>query len=266
MANERVYRAEGMVLRRIDYGEADRILTIFTREQGKIRAIAKGARKTTSRLAGYIELLNRTHFMLATGRDLDIVTQGEIRERYEHLSRTYWHATAGYYIAEAIDRALEDREPQTAVYTLACATLHRLNEDAAAWLSDPVPSNKAGPAARGWAAVRNFEIQLLDLLGYRPSFHHCVVCESVLQPVEQNGFNAELGGAVCPTCARYAQRTLPLLTLKVLRLIQVTEWAALPVMRLDTRTRDDVDGVLQQLLTHHLDHALRSWNALHHTT
>lgn len=263
MAGEHVYSAEGIVLRRIDYGEADRILTIFTRQRGKIRAIAKGSRKTTSRLAGYIELLNRTQFQFATGRELDIVTQGETRERFERLRDHLWHATAGYYIAEALDRSLDDRQEQVPIYALARDTLRRLDDDAAAWLANPDPANRAGPEARGWAALRYFELNLLDRLGYRPAFHACATCETPLQPVEENGFNAELGGAVCPTCSRYAQRRLPLLTLKVLRLIQTTEWAALPVMRLEARTRHDVEGILQQILTLHLDRTLRSWNYLH---
>ena len=264
MAQERVFSTEGIVLRRIDYGEADRILTIFTRQHGKLRAIAKGARKTTSRLAGPIELLTRTRYLLATGRDLAIVTQCEVQERFEHLREHLWHASAGYYVAEALDRAVEDHQEQAAIYALGCDTLRRLNDDAAAWLANPTPDNKAGPTARGWAALRWFELNLLDSLGYRPSFHACVVCETPLMPVEENGFNAELGGAVCPTCGRYAQRRLPLLSLKVLRLVHTTEWSALPVMRLDARTRGDVEEILQQVLVQNIEHALRSWNFLHY--
>jgi DNA repair protein RecO (recombination protein O) len=259
-----VYKTEGIVLRHIDFGEADRILTIVTPHLGKIPAIAKGARKITSRFASVVDLLARAQFVLATGRELDVVTQGETLERFDHLRDSLWHGTAAYTVAEALDRALIDREPHEEVYALALDTLRRLDADAVAWLAHPLPDNPAGPMARGWAALRWFELQLLDELGYRPAFQQCIACETSLQPVETNGFNAELGGALCPSCSRYSQRPLPLLTLKVLRLAQSSPWDTLPVMRLDARTRDDVEVVMQSLLALHLDRTLKSWSLLGH--
>ncbi len=263
MPAPRAYTTEGIVLRHIDYGEADRIITIVTPGLGKLRAIAKGARKVTSKLASVADLLTRTQFALAAGRELEIVTQGETRERFEHMRQSLWHATAAYAVAEALDRALEDRAPHPEIYALGLATLRRLDTDAAAWLANPVPANQAGPAARGWAVMRCFELRLLDTLGYRPSFTECVACDTPLEPVE-NGFNAELGGTLCPNCLRFAQRRLPLLTLKVLRIIQRTKWSELPVMRLDARAREDVESVLQSLLALALDRSLRSWGLMRH--
>lgn len=265
MPMPRTHSDEALVLRRMDFSEADRLLTLFTLHGGKLRAIAKGARKIPSRLAGGVELLARTQLLLASGRELDIVTQAESREMFAGLRASLWHATAGYYLAEALDRALEDRSPAPEIYHLAVATLRRLEADAVAWQADPAPDNQAGPAARGWAALRWFELRLLDELGYRPSFHQCVACEAELQAVEDNGFNAELGGALCPACSRHAQRRLPLLTLKVLRLVQSREWDDLPVMRLDVRTRDDVEAIVQGIFTIALDRALTSWSYLHRT-
>jgi DNA repair protein RecO (recombination protein O) len=262
MPTPHIYKTEGIVLRHSDYGEADRILTIVTPHEGKLRAIAKGSRKVTSKLASAADLLTRTQFVLAAGRDLDIVTQGETLERFDHVRASLWHGTAAYAVAEALDRALEDRSENERVYTLGLETLRRLNVDAVEWQANPTPENQAGPAARGWAALRYFELRLLNELGYRPSFHTCVACEMELAPVE-NSFNAELGGALCPNCARYGQRRLPLLTLKVVRLVQRTPWKELPVMRLDAPTRNDVEAVLQSLLALHLDRALKSWNYLH---
>ena len=213
-------------------------------------------------MASAVDLLTRGQFMLATGRELDVVTQGQVLERFDHLRESLWHATAGYTIAEALERSLEDREAHEDIYALARETLRRLDSDASAWLADPTPPNPAGPTARGWGTMRFFDLALLELLGYRPEFHHCVVCEEALQPVEHNGFNAELGGAICPTCSRHGIRPLPLLTLKVLRLVQSTEWHALPVMRLDARTRDDVEAVLQSIFSLNLERSLKSWGLL----
>ncbi len=127
MPRPRVYSTEGFTLRRTDFGEADRILTLFTPTYGKIRAIAKGVRKTKSRLAGHLEPFTRTQLLLATGRDLDIVTQAEGRERFERLPTDFWSATAAWYVAELVDRFLEDADPHPRLYALFVETLRRLD-------------------------------------------------------------------------------------------------------------------------------------------
>ena len=88
----RVYRTEAIVLRRTDFGEADRLLTVYTPDRGKLRLIAKGARKPTSRKSGHVELFSRGQFLVAVGRELDIITQAETLEPFrplrENLLRT----------------------------------------------------------------------------------------------------------------------------------------------------------------------------------
>ena len=107
MRQPHVYTTDACILKRIDYGEADRILTLFTPAHGKLNAIAKGARRTTSRLAGHIELFTRTQLQLASGRDLAIITQGEVREPFPSLRTGLWHATSAYYLAELLDKFTE---------------------------------------------------------------------------------------------------------------------------------------------------------------
>ncbi len=247
MRTPRVYATEAVVLRRTDFGEADRILTLFTPQGGKVRAIAKGVRRTTSRLAGHLEPFTRTQLLLASGRDLDIVTQAEGRERLDHLRDDLWHATAAWYVAELVDRFLEDADPHPRLYRLFTRTLRLLDDGAA-----------RPDASRGWLALRYFELHLLDELGYRPAFHQCAGCDTPLTPIE-NGFSAELGGALCPNCARYAQRRLSLDALKVLRLLQTTEWEAVPRLRLSIAVRAEVEAVIQATLRFHLDRDLKSW-------
>ena len=131
MRRPHVYTTEAIILKRMDYGEADRILTLFTPRQGKLRAIAKGARRTTSRLAGHIELFTRSQLQLAAGRDLEIITQGESKERYPHLRAELWHATTAYYLAELVEKFTEDEAEHSNLYALFIDTLRRLDEDAA---------------------------------------------------------------------------------------------------------------------------------------
>jgi len=117
--------------------------------------------------------------------------------------------------------------------------------------------------ARSWLALRYFELHLLDELGYRPALHNCAGCDTPLRP-EENGYSAELGGALCPTCSRYAHRRISLPALKVLRLLQTTEWEALPRLRLDESLQDELEAVMQSSLRFHLDRDLKSWSFLKH--
>lgn len=247
----RVYATEAIVLRRTDFGEADRILTLFTPSYGKVRAIAKGSRRTTSRLAGHLEPFTRTQLLLATGRDLDIVTQAEARERLDALRERLWHATGAWYVAELVDRFLEDADPHPRLYRLFIRTLALLDETA-----------RRDDRALAWLALRYFELHLLDELGYRPALHTCAGCDTPLRP-EENGYSAELGGALCPHCSRYAQRRLTLNTFKVLRLLQTTEWDALPRLRLEASLQHEAEGTIQSSLRYHLDRDLKSWSFLH---
>jgi hypothetical protein len=123
MPRVRTYRSEAIVLRRVDFGEADRMLTLYSREFGKIRALAKGARKPQTRKAGHIELFMRSDFMFAEGRSIDIVTQAELVEPYAALRNDLVRTTYAAYAAELIDGLTAEAEPKlTAIYpnTICC--------------------------------------------------------------------------------------------------------------------------------------------------
>lgn len=247
MAAPRVYTTEAIVLRRTDFGEADRILTIFTPGRGKLGAIAKGIRRTTSRKAGHLEPFMRTQLLLASGRDLEVVTQAEGRERFAHLRADLWHSSAASYTGELVDRFLAEADPHPRLYTHFVETLRRLDDGA-----------RTDQQAQSWFALRYFELRLLDALGYRPGLHTCVSCDTPLRP-EEHGYSAELGGALCPNCMRLAQRRLSLTALKVLRLLQTTTWEALPRLRMEEPLRSEIESTLHVTLRFHLDRDLKSW-------
>ncbi len=253
MPHPRVYSTEGIILRRTDFGEADRILTIFTPAYGKVRAIAKGVRRTTSRLAGHLEPFTRTQLLLASGRDLDIVTQAEGRERLEALRGDVWHATGAWYVAELVDRFLEEDDPHPRFYTLFAETLRCMEAGA-----------QAHEETRSWLALRFFELRLLGELGYRPNLHQCVNCDTPLRP-EENGYSPDLGGALCPACLHLGARRVSLNALKVLRLLQTSEWEALPAIRIEASLRNEIEPLLRATLRYHLDRDLKSWSFLNDT-
>ena len=123
---DRIYRTEAVIIRRSDFGEADRLLTLIT-PMGKRRVVAKGARKTTSRLAGHIELFTHAGLLLAVGRNLDIVTQSTILHGFDTLRGDLRRIGAAYYTAELIDRLIEEEDENRPAFELLVATLTALD-------------------------------------------------------------------------------------------------------------------------------------------
>ena len=170
------------MLRHSDWGEADRMLVIYSRQQGKLRVIVKGARRLRSRKAGHLEPFTHVSLMLARGRDLWIVTQAETIEAYLPLRDNLVLTSQAAYVIELLDRFTYDEGANLTLYRLVCETLQRLSIG-----EDP------------FLVLRYYDLQLLDLVGFRPQLFHCVRCQAAIKPVDQF-FSAEEGGVICSHC------------------------------------------------------------------
>lgn len=240
---DRLYRTEALILRRSDFGEADRLLTLFTPRFGKRRVIAKGARKTTSRRAGHVELFNRAELQLATGRNLDIVTDAQIVDPYKQLHEELKRLSYAYYVAELLDKLTVDDEENRPVYDLLIATFDALNSTAALDL-----------------AARYFELHLLNLLGYRPYLFDCAGCQEPLTE-EADRWSAAGGGMLCPRCAAREPQALviSLPAFKALRFLQREPIAATEqLVRLSEPLRREIERVLRATLRPILERELKS--------
>jgi DNA repair protein RecO (recombination protein O) len=189
-----IYKAEAIVLRSFAYGEADRILTLFTREMGKISAIAKGVRKTKSRLRGAVQLFSHTSLVLYAGRNLDTVSQGEAEEEFCYLQKDVERFTTASYCAELVDRLTEESQALPGVFELLLSAFRSLES------GDPE------------LLARVFELKLLSLLGYRPVLTGCVQGDHPLQTEggQQIWFSIPMGGVLCPACASTCRDKTPL--------------------------------------------------------
>ncbi len=266
MRQQRSYSIEAIVLKRTDIGEADRILTLFTPTRGKMRAVAKGTRRPVSKKAGHLELLNRSQLQVALGRNLDIVTQAEGRENFLHLRGELWHMTCGFYLAELVDRFVEDSTPHLDLYALLLETLRYLDADANALQQQraqgtALPGERVDEHEHTRLLLRYFELHLLSSIGYEPALQNCAHCASELRP-EENGFRASLGGVLCPQCSRFWERRLSLNALKVLRFLQRSQWIQSSHLRLDAKLQAELEAVMHDLLRFHLERDLKSWSFL----
>ena len=174
-----IYKDEGVVLKAIKLGEADRIITLFTRHNGKVDAVAKGIRKTKSRFGGRLEPFTRVNLMLYRGRSLDTITSADILESFKAVRDDYRSLTAAAALAELVDKVTPDRERALQVYALLVSGLQALAA--------------GGPAT----VVPAFYVKLLSISGYHPQLGVCGGCGSTN---DLRGFSAALGGVVCESC------------------------------------------------------------------
>lgn len=229
------------MIKRLDLGEADRILTIFTPNFGKLRVVAKGVRKVTSRLSGHVELFTRSQMVLARGRNLDIVTQSETVDAFRPMREDLSRVAHAYYAAEMLDRLTPDALENYPAYKLLVEAFQLLSTD-----SDPD------------RVLRWYEMQFLGYLGYAPEMTRCVECRNELTPVV-NSFSPALGGVVCAACRRIGVgRDLSVNALKVMRLMQRSPYSALSRIRIGPELHAELQSVAQSYISHILEADLRS--------
>ncbi len=239
---ERSIRVEGIILRHSDFGEADRLLTIFTREAGKLRAIAKGVRKARSRKAGHVEPFTRTSLQLARGRDLFILTQAEAADVYATLREDLVLLGYASYVIELLDRSTTDEVENRSLYNLLTRTLSRLNRG-----DNPN------------LATRYYELRLLDYVGFRPQLLACARCEAPIQPEDQY-FSVLQGGVICPKCGQRdpEARTISMLALKYFRHFQRSSYREAARATIPDGVYAEMETLMQYYLTHSLERGLNS--------
>lgn len=270
----RVYRTHAVVLRRRDYADADRIVTVFTPGMGKQSLIAKGARKTTSRKAGHLELFSHANLQVAQARTWDIITEANTVEPFRHL-RTDLDAI-GYasYACELIDCFSEEDDENQVLWELLLLLLRELDQWAAARQTPSdasTPAVPAAPVSQGDAPhaidvdvlLRWYELHLLSVTGFQPQLFHCLDCGRELEPVV-NFLVLHEGGVICPACRarRNEAEEIDPDVLKVLRYLQARPWhevAHLTVRPVIMRT---VQNVLYRYLLTILERQLRSTDFL----
>jgi DNA repair protein RecO (recombination protein O) len=242
MARERTYRTESIILRRTDFGEADRLLTLFSREYGKIRAIAKGARKPQTRKAGHVELFMRTNFLIAKGKNIDIITQAELVEAYGALREDLVRTTYASYIVELLDRFTADEDRDLHKYNLLAEGL--------GWFAT---------SDNMLLAARFYELRLLSLAGFQPQLFNCVSCGEAIQEQDQF-FSAELGGLLCPNCQTADRRSKAIssVAVKVLRYLQTHNWETVKALQLRRELHSELENVMHYYLTYLLERELKS--------
>jgi DNA repair protein RecO (recombination protein O) len=177
-----LYKEQGIVLRSVKLGEADKIVTILTQGSGKVRSVAKGIRRTQSKFGARLEPFTHVSLLMYRGRNLDTVTQAEIISPFLQVRRDFELIAAAETMLEAVDRVAEEHERNVPLFLLTLKGLRSLDEG---------PRDPA-------AVAESFLLKLLSISGFHPALSGCAACGS---PGPLDWFSAGQGGAVCADCA-----------------------------------------------------------------
>lgn len=244
----RTYRAEGLVLKNIPFGEADLLVTLYTREAGKVRAVARGARRSNSKLVGHFEPLTAARLSLARGRNLDVISQVEVSDNFALLKSDLPTLAKGLYVAELVDGFGPESNANSSLYDLAIETLKTIGQD---------PTRDL--------VLRYFELHLLRVSGFMPELFQCVECRAPLTP-ESHRFSPDAGGTLCLDCTPpgVQVRPLSLRALKVIRLLHHSRVTELPHLQINEALGQELKSLLSSAIDYWLDKEIRSNSFIDH--
>jgi len=237
------YTVEAIVLKHADWGEADRLLTLFTRQQGKIRALGKGVRKIRSRRAGHLEPFTHVSLQLAKSRDIPILTQAETINAFLPLRESLLAIGHASYVVELLDKFTYEEGENLSLFNLLVKTFERL----------------ANAELDPQLVLRYYEVRLLDYVGFRPELSQCVSCGAEIQPKAQY-FSPARGGVLCPRCGRETAGAIPISqdALRYLRHFQRSSFAEAVRAHPTPEVYRELEGILQGYITYVLERGLNT--------
>ena len=196
-------KTKGIIIKRRNFGEADRILTIYTENIGKVSVMAKGVRKTLSKLSGHIEIFYLSNLMLAEGKNFYTLTGAELIEDFNNLRNNLKHAENAFLVAEAVDKLIEEENPSEDIFHLIIEAIKNID----CYKND---NN---------LTINYFLLRLLVYIGHKPELSNCVKCGNKLME-GNNFFSSYLGGVVCPNCRQHDANSKPI-SLNVIKTMRI---------------------------------------------
>ncbi len=243
MARSRTYKTEGVVLKHMALGEADRIVTLFSRDEGKLRVVARGVRKTTSKLRGHLEPLTHIYVSVSKGKSLDSVIEAQIIQPYRGIREDLQPIAEGVYVAELVDNFSVESASDPPIFDMLLSVLTKLQE-----------------RRNSMQAIRHFETQILARSGFGPELFRCVECGVVLEE-ENHVFSLVMGGIVCPGCkvlVRSRLLDISVNTIKVLRYFQRNPELNSKSLDMGSALAKELSGLMYHYIGHIVERDLKS--------
>jgi len=238
-----IYKSIGIIIRRRNLFEADRVLTIFTKDQGKIRVIAKGVRKLKSKLAGNLEPFSVINFSYSEGKSFDLITSAIVEENLYHLSDNCLLLSKAHYIGELIDKFTEEGEKNQFLFEILRSTLQQIDRN------NPL-------------LLTFFEFKILQNLGFSPELFHCLKCRKNIISGDQNRFSISESGIVCADCRTFDGVVVSDRLIKLLRLMSEINIDQTDRIKLQKADLPPIENLIENYLMKVIDRELRAKKVL----
>lgn len=239
-----LYKTEGIVLKSMEYQEADKIVTIYTKDYGKITAIAKGVRKTKSKFGSSLEILTYSIFLFYKGRNLDIVSQTEILESFFSTCKEVIKFAFAANCIEVVNRLTEEREINIGLFNLLKEVLHYLKKS-----NDPK------------LLSLSFKWQTMSILGYRPSLNNCCRCNKSVEDQKEMYFNIREGGLVCNNCTAKDKEGCVKVSLyfnKLVRKILITPLSTISSAIIPDKKMKELEKITDLYIAYHSEKSFKT--------
>lgn len=235
-----LYRVEGIVIRSFDYGEGNKIITIYTRTHGKASVMVKGAKKLKSRHSAITQLFTYGEFVYYQGGQMGSLNQGEIIQPHQKLREDLHLSAYSAYLVEMVDRMTGEQEGSEFLFEQLQTALSLLEEG-----KEPQ------------VVLRIFEMKMLGLSGVMPVLHECVSCGAVEPPF---ALSAAMGGLLCTRCQRRDVRAMIVgeATVKLLRVFQQMDLRRLGKVEIKDQTKAELKQFMRSFMNTHVDISFRS--------
>jgi len=239
-----LYRTEGIVLRTRNLGEADKIVTLYTKTNGKVVAVARGARRIRNRLLGPTQVFTQGRYLIFTGKTLDTLSQGEIVNSFQDLREDLDKMAATMYLSELVDVLIEPGEASLEIYSLLLNTLKMLSQKQINY------------------ALRVFELRFAKHLGYEPQLNNCINCNNF--PEKAIYFSLQ-GGVVCDQCR---SQLLPVQTIsrgtwELAKRILAWDWSRISILHPSEQSLSELEACMRAFYDYRLDKPLQSLDFIH---
>ncbi len=229
------YKTKGIIIKRDPSGEADCVITVFTKEHGKLRLAGRGMRRITSKLASELDLFNYTDFLITSGRSFDVITGALTIQRFPFLKQDLKRLQIAEYLTGLLDCLSAEGHQDKEIFSLLKRIFVFLDKEKRAF--DP------------WLILRNFEWELLTKSGFKPKLYECSSCHKKLKP-ERNYLSSKGQGIICSSCQKrdpYA-RDISNNSIKILRLLESRDFQKLQKLALLSKQKQELKNTLQYFL------------------
>lgn len=235
-------KASGVVLKVINLGESDKIITLFTENLGKIHAVAHGARKAKSKMLATTQMFSYCEYVLYKGRNMYTVSQSQVRESFQGLLNDLYTLTYSSYLAELVDVLTQDGEENIELFVLLLKSLYLM-------MDKNIDKEML---------IRAFEIKSMSISGFMPNFYECAICGS--NKFIAKGFDVRLGGVVCKSCMDKDKSSVVIdaSTANMMRYIIENDIGRLGNLKVSKENKNEMKKIMKNYIKYHLDRDFKS--------